>query len=58
MAPDACPSHLVILGTEVTVGVGLMVMGCVTVVVPHSLVTARLMVCVPEVLNVTLPGDC
>ena len=58
MAPDACPSHLVILGTEVTVGVGLMVMGCVTVVVPHSLVTARLMVCVPDVLNVTVPGDC
>jgi hypothetical protein len=46
------------LGTAVTVGVGFIVMGCVTVVVPHSLVTAKLMVCVPEVLNVTVPGDC
>lgn len=45
------------LGTAVTVGVGLMVIGCVTVVVPHSLVTAKLMVCVPEVLNKTVPGE-
>ena len=58
IAPEACPSHFVILETAFKVGVGLMVMGCVTVVVPHSLVTAKLIVCVPEVLNVTVPGDC
>ena len=45
-------------GTAVTVGIGLMVIGCVTVVVPHSLVTAKLMVCDPELLKVTVPGDC
>ena len=42
--------------TALTVGVGLMVMDCVAVVVPHSLVTARLIVWEPLLLNITLPG--
>lgn len=46
------------LDTAFTVGVGLMVMGCVAFVVPHELVTDKEIVGDAAVPKVTLPGFC
>ena len=57
MAPDDWPAHLIISAIALTTGVGLTIIDCVAVVVPHTLVTARLIFCVPGELKKTFPGE-
>src|SRR5690606_20465494 len=49
-APLASPAHSILLSGTVRAGVGFTVICLVIVVVPHSFVTFRVMVCVPGVL--------
>ena len=54
--PTVVPAHTTELAGITGTGVGLMVIGLVTVVVPHSFVTASEIVNEPAVLYVIVPG--